>query len=508
MFDVLVSKYIDGILSPEEDRELRAILSDNPLAKEQFNLAVSLHIAMSDTEEDDSQLDNIILQTETQLFEKLGVDAPKRVAIHSYSSSVENSAGVSLENKPIERRKRIFTAPRLSVTVMLFLLFVNVVSDSIFTVGSNSKTNTLSANNNALQNNGIASLGSQDIHETISLVNSVETNINEVNSVISETESNNIIVSSFASKAEESEANDHPYKSAPSDTLHFLPFSTAISDINNPLFSSRSISYANLPSNSVKTQISDLGKETVTATKVDISVVNGMPSGLVATKNTDIPTTPVVFDGLVAENSSQEGEGKLHIGSFLNNGFVYAGNNKATASSFSQSIGYGVTSATKIGLEMGRVGYSFTQPSLNTMSQNPVGINGRNTVAANYSKNSTSIMGKEDNNGNDDINNLNSSATSSSSNQDVALVWGGAFVEQMVVNTSDFDINVRGGIGVAGDGAVLFARTYAEYKLSSFMSVTFGGEGKNFTIRNASRSEKPLSSNYMIGLVYGLQIKF
>lgn len=45
--DILVSKYLDGDLSIEEDQELRKRISEDPDAKEAFDAAILIHIAMS-----------------------------------------------------------------------------------------------------------------------------------------------------------------------------------------------------------------------------------------------------------------------------------------------------------------------------------------------------------------------------------------------------------------------------------------------------------------------------
>lgn len=46
ILDHLISKYLDGELSPEEDSELRRLIAADPLAKEAFDAAVLVHIAM------------------------------------------------------------------------------------------------------------------------------------------------------------------------------------------------------------------------------------------------------------------------------------------------------------------------------------------------------------------------------------------------------------------------------------------------------------------------------
>ncbi len=84
MFDILVSKYLDGSLSAEEDRALRTILSENPIAKEQFNMAVSLHIAMKDEPEIDID-DKVLLATENAIFSSLRLEPPKSQPVTSHS---------------------------------------------------------------------------------------------------------------------------------------------------------------------------------------------------------------------------------------------------------------------------------------------------------------------------------------------------------------------------------------------------------------------------------------
>lgn len=55
ILDHLISKYLDGELSPDEDSELRRLIAADPLAKEAFDAAVLVHIAMRC--EDDASAD-------------------------------------------------------------------------------------------------------------------------------------------------------------------------------------------------------------------------------------------------------------------------------------------------------------------------------------------------------------------------------------------------------------------------------------------------------------------
>lgn len=494
MFDVLLSKYLDGTLTPAEDVELRNLLSENHSAKEQFNLAVSLHIAMNDVE-DIPNLDEMVLESEAQIFEKLNLDRRvKSTPVNPIVSTSETITDPSFAKGTLRKAKRnsVFLK-RVTAICCIFLLFVGNFSDSYLSYdGLFSSVDVVSA---VGAKNNVAGIPSEEIHSHYRTTRSSRSVENSLNSVVSTEE--NVSDLTLATVNSEQLTTNVEEKDKP----HYLPFSSAIALLNKPIQS------LNTKELLVSDQTNfDNSKQTSFVNSPTTDLADNQVK-IVSAKNTNGLSTEGAKQSMVYNTSdeSSEEKGKLHIGSFLNNGYVFSDNNKTSASSFSQSIGYGVTTNTKIGLEMGRVGYSYSQTDISGFVESGATISSAK-AATSSGKNMSSVLGKEDNNPVIEPKN-GTKAGSGSTTQDFSVVWGGAYLEQSLVNNSDFEINIRGGIGVAGDGAVLFARTYAEYKLSSFVSLSLGGEGKNFTIRNSSRTEKQLSSNYMIGLVYGVQIK-
>ncbi|MBK9246845.1 MAG: hypothetical protein IPM69_01715 [Ignavibacteria bacterium] len=61
--NLLISKYLDGELSFDEDNELRRLLSESSAIKEDFDSATMLHFMMKDDSES-KFLIGFILQTE------------------------------------------------------------------------------------------------------------------------------------------------------------------------------------------------------------------------------------------------------------------------------------------------------------------------------------------------------------------------------------------------------------------------------------------------------------
>lgn len=494
MFDVLLSKYLDGSLTPAEDVELRNLLSENQTAKEQFNLAVSLHIAMNDVE-DIPDLDELILESEAQIFEKLNLDRTvKSAPVNPIVSTSDIVTDPNFTKGTLRKAKRnSLLLKRVTAICCIFLLFVGNFSDSYLRYdGLLSSVDVVSEVDSKSEFAGILTEKTHSQYRTTRSSKSVESSLN---SAVSAEESVSDLT--LAAVNTEQPATNIEEKNKP----HYLPFSSAIALLNKPIQSlnAKELLISDQTNFDNSKQTSFVNSPTTDLTDNQVKVVS--------TQNTNGLSPEGAKQSMVYNTSdeSSEEKGKLHIGSFLNNGYVFSDNNKTSASSFSQSIGYGVTTNTKIGLEMGRVGYSYTQTNLSGFVESGATISS-SKAATSSGKNMSSVLGKEDNTPVIEPKNGNKGGNGSTT-QDFSVVWGGAYLEQSLINNSDFEINIRGGIGVAGEGAVLFARTYAEYKLSSFVSLSLGGEGKNFTIRNSSRTEKQLSSNYMIGLVYGVQIK-
>jgi hypothetical protein len=484
MFDILVSKYLDGSLSADEDRTLRTILSENPIAKEQFNMAVSLHIAMKDEPEIDID-DKVLLATENAIFSSLRLESPKSQPVTSHSL--------------IKTKHRKTYAPRIAAFFVVFIAVISSIAELKLPFSASSYFAQIEN-----ETSSIAATSSQTKNVAETKNNSSQKNTIRLYSTEQSVE-----------QAQSSDLSEGDLNIAAADKTNGIE----IPDINQEIFVPFSVAMTNLTMNP---RLESSQEKTLTSSNVYEPNIQGNIEIRGESHNDDVQETNAQrphsseIAGIVknqydvsdhtkgAEQTvlhSNEHKSSVHIRSFLNNGFVYGNKSSVNASSFSQSIGYDVKQGTKVGLEMGQVGFTYAYQSASnqlisqdivTQKEYPYGRN-------------MSLLGKEDNNNSLPID--NDTQENSISDNTVSLYWGGAFIEQALLNTQDFAINVAGGIGAAGSGPLVFARSYAEYKVNSTISLSIGAEGKTFSVREGRQSGKSLQTNVMIALAYGLQVK-
>ena len=482
MFDILISKYLDGSLTPEEDTALRSIIADNPYAKEQFNMAVSLHIAMKD--EPELQIDDdVIFQTENRIFASLNIEVPQ--TIHTAAPGIIRS-----------RRRRVSFSARLVMMSLVFIAMMSSVGDLRYEFMSRRFTNVRTEMNDVVDNHGVVGMvrmvsgakkgrsREQNHAQSLTLLSSNEQSMLSPNDSVMD------------------QGHDFPVNDTNSTKNAFVPFTVAMT---SPLLNGSTFT--------TNTSITSFSSLSNTNKDVFNSPNQVTQTDHYQTPNTNSETTVAAKSLQQAANTSEQShsvaimhKSSVHLRSFLNNGYVYSKDNSVNATSFSQSIGYDVSEGTKVGLEMGQVGFTYAYQNVTPSRANDDG----NSIISSrsFSKSSQkSLLGKEENDTDSDGNPNGTTSSLSMSNNDVSLYWGGAFVEQSLMNNDEVAINVSGGIGAAGSGPIFFARSYAEYKVNATISLTIGAEGKTFSIRDGRPNGKQLSSNVMIGLAYGLQIK-
>lgn len=95
ILDHLISNYLDGDLTPEEDVELRRQLAADPGARETFDAAVLLHIAMR-CEDDVPVPDFDRERTRLAVHERIAGDAARRASAAPTATSLRRVAGPSI----------------------------------------------------------------------------------------------------------------------------------------------------------------------------------------------------------------------------------------------------------------------------------------------------------------------------------------------------------------------------------------------------------------------------
>lgn len=95
ILDHLISNYLDGDLTPEEDLELRRQLAADPGSRERFDAAVLLHIAMRC--EDDAPVPEFDRErTRLAVHERIAADAARRASAAPHQAALRRVAGPAI----------------------------------------------------------------------------------------------------------------------------------------------------------------------------------------------------------------------------------------------------------------------------------------------------------------------------------------------------------------------------------------------------------------------------
>ncbi len=446
--DIFISKYFDGELTRQEDKKFRELLANDPLAKDAFDSAMAVHIAMHDTKEHDSL-------TEDEL-NSIGL------------SILSNIRQVSVRSKALSRLSFI---NNLS-SVAAILLFVTMpITDSIINKNSNfdflamnvscemqiqsDKTNTFSENsvplfkkqhtkyiqksgndNAAFKNAEKANdfFGSQSLNQSLDLHQSNDIAASVVNSSLFEREE--VAVKSF-----ENAPNNHTLQSS----LNYKDQFEAVYERHD------------------RKEYAD-------------------PSML-----------------LFAGSTSTE----VQLATFLSNGILKVGDNvSAAATSVSQSIGYLVSKSGRIGLEVGYTDYSVADGG--TISVPIVtGRNGKGGVQdagdINFEKSPQQLQ-----NGSH-YNKYETQSISFIKNKIVC--WGSAFYEQTLFENHSLSVNARIGAGGSSEGPMAFSRAYALYAITPKFFITVGADSRIQYLQAPMNEALRQETSTGVSVIYGLQIK-
>lgn len=95
ILDLLISRYLDSELTEEEDRELRSITSSDPEAREAFDQAVLLHIAMRCEDPEVDVPADLVRDTRSLVLDKIdALPTPTHIAPKSAARRIRSVAAV------------------------------------------------------------------------------------------------------------------------------------------------------------------------------------------------------------------------------------------------------------------------------------------------------------------------------------------------------------------------------------------------------------------------------
>ena len=451
--DLLISKYLDGELSPDEDILLRERLKADPTARSIFDDYIEMQM---DIQKDAKSI---------KLPEKL-----KRATEDAVMMEIMKATPVVIHRiEPISKRRRVPQFMSLVAALLLFFIFniydgktpfesLNLAESPnanrselpIYSASNkqniDSKTknnkNNIALNNKKAKNNSI-------INTNIASINSEEKNHFMENSDLIESNKKSVIE---------------------------LPNTAVISSVIAKNDQNNIVNNANIKNNS----------------KSNESRINHSNLQM----NMNLPTNSIYGDfGFANQNFDFNYEKhNVILNTIYSRDLVRSGlstSNNTSIVNYGQSMAIEVSEKSKIGVEFGVTQFKFDKRKFVKI---PAGVSGSEY----NSSNAVEVLEPDNNSGYIYVP-VNVAS-------DYQMYWGTMFFERNWLNYNGLSIESRLGLGFSGSGYLAFGRTGLRYNIYSGFCITFGAEARMFSTGNIDRSMDALSNS--LGLVYGIQFKF
>lgn len=428
--DNLISKYLDGELSENEDLKLRNIISSNEKARDIFNTYIDLHIAAKEDAKSIETPEDIFSNTEDKVLMAI---------MSANASSAKVTRKVSILN--------IFPRQLASMVAVLLLISFTYTADlGIFNKSSNSiaksemviKLPNIKVNEDINQN-----ATSNKIEKNIN----VATNLNNVESV----SKSNLVV-------------------AKSDELNLS---------NENKFSGQSLAknITNTDKENIITKSSDVKEENLSqpVSKPTISILDN------TTSNSEMQFGAI--DNRIRPNQNNIVINNVQLTAFSSSPYTLYGFDKganASLHSYSQAVSLSLNDKTNIGLEIGYSDISYRGETFT--STNVLDKYGRET--------GQQIVFRTER------------------DKEYALYWGQVFMQTQIYKINKFDLGLRLGLGMSGDGFNSNSKLMASYELIDGIKLMAGSEFTYFNVSLPQLINAYTTNYYSFAMIYGLQFSF
>ncbi len=451
----LISDYIDGDLSREQDKLLRDIINEDEFAKRKFESSVDIHMALKEDAASVNTPDDIERETEDLIMMK--------ILNHNNSADVVKS----------KRRKPVFFYLSAAVLVIMFGIIFR-----FYEIGS--FAGFLEKDNQITYNQYIEGLDPNTFNIAVPEEFTYEDNYSSV-AAIQDNPDNISSGNSNSSKASnyESEISDDIAVSNFADEKLF--FKDTLNEINNSVFAFEDDNFS-------------------IAEEPDLLSISENQSGGNFRLNSNAKNIP--FNGLIIMNNNFPDyiylpgninikSNKIKISSFVSNSFINKGlktNKDEAIVNYSQSVAYHSSEKLSFGLEFGYIHFN----ALRNVNSSNSG-NSTNELSVN-----SSVEVQDPTKGEDFI---PARLPVVVSNQ---LFWGSVFVNYDLYNYNNLVLEGRFGTGSTSDGPLSYARIQAKYKIYDGIYLNLGSEGRVFIY--SMEGKKSTASN--LSLIYGIQFAF
>lgn len=458
--NLLISKYLDGDLSHEEDNELRRLLSDDSAIKEEFDAATMLHFMMKEDAESIVPPADFILLTEDLILGKYA-DLSQNI-----TSSQKPNSGTS-------------TSKFVSAVAVLLLLFVLPFGDTSHQI-IDSFTDTR---------------GEFDLAPSVE--NAAPRSMIRTGKAVHHNTTAGALRQSTSPSIPSSSLSD-------GHTASGLEHGTEDGRLAAAAGSNKPDTEQDLASG--------LGLEsTPNAPTATIAKHNDYPTdGTTGTApKIHVPGIGMSIAGLHSMlpyiQSEQANSPEIQVSTFVSTMITLPTTFTNTTANFSQSIAYSLGDNNRVGMEVGYFGYSYQDGGTVLVPRSgAVGT-------------SNKTLGMDDpapgaNDVSIERSSLNMSAGFDERKVEYSLdknmYWGAAFYEHTLFNTGKISFNGRVGVGGSSDGPMAFSRAFARYNVFSGIALTLGAEANAFMLHAPMISGRQFDVSSGVSLVYGMQVKF
>ena len=466
-----ISKYIDGELNEEEDVLLRKLLSEDDFAREKFDSAVNVHLAMKEDSQSIEPPEDILRQTEDIVLMKILASQP-----------------IVIERPFFWRRSQVLAA------MIVFFIFSFVFQIDDMTLGSlgkklgiqNSeliKQDNETPSSLAITNNNLAASSGRIINSRVRSYAVDISRAEPAGSLSSITEVGGRGYNDDFQPVDDNEMSAEKKTEVMAEVSSQPPSPVVNNIVNNEPQneeSKPSVALYSLPAEKDRTeiQIKD-GKSEINNSNI-----------LLANK-----TKPAEIVGLPLPMRPGATNTEVVFSSFLGTDFVRTGlgdGEKMEITNFSQSIAYTINNDEKMGIEIGYSEYAYLEKVVLTSPYQPV-----SRIETQVIETSELVfpIGA-------DL--FEYSMTIENQRQ---MVWGSAFYERSLIKSDDLSLEGRVGLGMSHDGPLGYGRLFGKYAVLKGISVTVGTEGRLFQANIPGESMgRRLKSTATV--IYGFQINF
>jgi hypothetical protein len=487
--DEMISKYLDGELTQEEDSQLRKLISEEDTARRIFDTAVHIHLAVKEDSEAVRPPKALVSDTEDKILMKI---------LSSQPVSVDRAV----------RKQRSYA---MATLVFLFLLsgvfrisdlnlfYTSPMSDNMKVTNSTNSMPFVSAGEDVARADGAKETsGGNNNEQGLVSANKLPNQFPSkdlAGNKRSQTNSSSMAVFAAKPSGDFLASAQGTEESRTSDNAQTADYSAISSADSAPekikINQSAPEGFNELPAApAVEASLRD-------AYQAQVSIMNS-PLNLVSGRESIDNLFP---NGRLDFLSSSN---EIQISSFLGTDIFRGGintNDKSSVSHVSQSIAYSINDRSRIGVEVGYTHYKIEEL---TYINVPLGNdNGRLGGAAQIKKQSEDKT----------IEKLNPTGEFIEQpytfDRNQQILWGAAFYEREIFRYYDLYVNGRIGAGASSEGLLSYGRIFSKYEIINGLFLTLGTEGRVFAAdlpKFSNQEQNKIKSSF--SLIYGLQVKF